>query len=917
MESSTAQLVDEVSTDAGCPVAHHLGTTLFASDDFPAAHSMDTTWFAADGVGHVAAFDSQADGWVPGRWVTLPGETRKTIGQLNANFSCPNTISDIEFISEAIEDYLVSQNLLDDDWRQRWELVGNTALNSIPVEPSKQSIYTFSGGWFDSIEGATIGQSYVRSFLPNQPITVNQLPGACQSLLELVTFKDIIFSNVTTLNDRPSLVSAHWEGSWSFDRANGRIQPTGSDDAGYRKAYEWLSGLANERGLSIVAPDDYPAAHSGDVEWFAVDKDGHIAYFNPWNSAPIPKQCKHSAIRELARKDGTFETLVKNGSPHPEDSQIINWHLGKASDLSKYFIDVEGINSVFEEQLREFGRAEVRDGFKRHKLVGVRDFIGGFIHRVDVVVSSLAPVSRFLEDGRAYLTHETKCGYSIRFEKLSKANVISIMESGHCLAVTNAIEDDNGMFYYHDCDPEHGMLGPYYRTSFPVHPATIDQLPKGYRDAIAAVSFDFSFFDSPFLQPLDHTDCICSWESYIDVDQETVRLRSEVPSYDLEQLEQQWKHELDTIRRDRDRRLVDLRGGRSEQALNLAEIETLVVQGFIEVKQHPKADLRIYNYTQKAQEEWHWTPETIACRGLIVDSRNQIQARPFEKFFSYDQLEGNVPDEPFEAYEKLDGSLGVMYWTDEGPAIATRGSFTSNQAKHATRILRTRYSEIPWKREVTYLFEVIFPQNRIVVDYGAMEDIVLLAAIETNTGVELPLDDLEADLTKFGVNVVRRYDGFTEFAQLLHQNEENREGFVVRFDSGMRVKIKFEEYKRLHKFMLGVNPLRVWELLRSGAGTKELVEKVPDHFEGWVERCEADLQSRFSQLEAEAKSEMREFETRKEFADYAIKCKHKKILFLMLDGKDYSDVIWKMIRPSIHDAFLELADDPMPKKEQS
>lgn len=185
--------------------------------------------------------------------------------------------------------------------------------------------------------------------------------------------------------------------------------------------------------------------------------------------------------------------------------------------------------------------------------------------------------------------------------------------------------------------------------------------------------------------------------------------------------------------------------------LDFSKIEQLIAEGFIKCEQHPSADLRILNYTVKTQFGWHWTPETKACRGLIVDGQNNIVQRPFEKFFSIEQLADTpLPLEPFDVYEKLDGSLGILYWANGSPAIATRGSFVSDQAKRGTEFLRAR-SDLNLDRQFTYLFEIIYPENRIVVDYGNASDLYLLAIIETATGRELPLQNI-------GFPVVKKYD---------------------------------------------------------------------------------------------------------------------------------------------------------------
>ncbi|MBI3964138.1 MAG: T4 RnlA family RNA ligase, partial [Chloroflexi bacterium] len=265
-----------------------------------------------------------------------------------------------------------------------------------------------------------------------------------------------------------------------------------------------------------------------------------------------------------------------------------------------------------------------------------------------------------------------------------------------------------------------------------------------------------------------------------------------------------------------------------------AQLEPFVAAGYIKVERHPEADLYVYNYTPKTQYDAHWTPETRACRGLILDGTGAIAARPFEKFFNLAEHADQLPKEPFEVYEKLDGSLGISYWLEGRPYLATRGSFVSEQARRGTRLLHERYGHVRLDPSLTYLFEVIYPENRIVVDYADREDLVLLAIVETSTGREVPLVDL-------GFPVAQRHDGLTDLESLTSLVGTNREGFVVRFASGLRVKVKLDEYVRLHRLLTGLSPKHVWELRRDGANLDAVLDRVPDEFYAWVREVAADL----------------------------------------------------------------------------
>ena len=63
--------------------------------------------------------------------------------------------------------------------------------------------------------------------------------------------------------------------------------------------------------------------------------------------------------------------------------------------------------------------------------------------------------------------------------------------------------------------------------------------------------------------------------------------------------------------------------------LDLEAIHKQVADGYIATRRHPTAPYSIYNYTSKAQFEPCWTPETLACRGLILDDNGRLSSLLF------------------------------------------------------------------------------------------------------------------------------------------------------------------------------------------------------------------------------------------------------------------------------------------------
>ncbi len=330
-------------------------------------------------------------------------------------------------------------------------------------------------------------------------------------------------------------------------------------------------------------------------------------------------------------------------------------------------------------------------------------------------------------------------------------------------------------------------------------------------------------------------------------------------------------------------------------------LSALVEQGYLTVRLHPTADLLLWNYTPKTQFERYWTPETMMCRGLITRSDGTIVAKPFCKFFNWEEYEGPLPLEAFTVTEKMDGSLGIVYFLEGTPYIATRGSFTSEQARRGTAILHRKYAHFPFQPQYTYLFEIIYPGNRIVVDYGDMEDVILLAVIETATGRELDISP-----TEYPFPVVKRYDGIKDLAQLKALEAENQEGFVIRFESGLRLKLKFATYKRLHRLLTQCTSRTIWELLRTEQSFDDLLQRVPDEFYTWVQQTRDELLAQFCAIETQSRTvveRVRDLPTRKEQAAIILQERSRAIMFLMLDGRDYKEAIWKLLYPPAERPF--------------
>ena len=319
--------------------------------------------------------------------------------------------------------------------------------------------------------------------------------------------------------------------------------------------------------------------------------------------------------------------------------------------------------------------------------------------------------------------------------------------------------------------------------------------------------------------------------------------------------------------------------------------------GWLIKQTHPTLPLTIWNYSQTTQYEGTWDEVTMMCRGLVTDDMGNIVARPFKKFFNLEEGKHN-PTSEFDVYEKMDGSLIIVFWYDGGWVVASRGSFTSEQALAAERIF---FDELDhnFSIGITYLFEFTAPWNRIVVDYGEKPNLTLLGAIRTESGEEATWEQLKMIGDGANCDVVKKYDGISDYSTLKGMIGNNAEGFVIRFSNGSRMKIKGEEYLRLHKIMTEVSTKSVWEILSNGDNMEGLLTDVPDEFYTKIKEYENELLTQFNKIKHtyEWFFSLMQKNDRKHFAFSAKETRYPSILFSMLDGKDVSPIIWKIIQP--------------------
>lgn len=282
-------------------------------------------------------------------------------------------------------------------------------------------------------------------------------------------------------------------------------------------------------------------------------------------------------------------------------------------------------------------------------------------------------------------------------------------------------------------------------------------------------------------------------------------------------------------------------------------LDKLVESGHLAKKE--LGDLVLYNYSDLTTFEKLWNEHTINSRGTIYNKHTgETVAKALNKFMNFGELDlekqqSALRARKFEVFTKEDGSMGVVAFYNGKWNVTTRGSFESEQAIKATQML-SNYNISKLNKAFTYIVEIIYPENRIIVNYGSEEKLVLLACIETKTGREADLEALRTHVP-FPIAESHTFKNIDAVIEAVSQMDANSEGFVVKLRSGERFKVKSPEYLKLARIMSRMSPLVLWENMVDGKVSTELMQSIPEEFRADYEAMQQELESQYTDVQRE------------------------------------------------------------------
>lgn len=250
----------------------------------------------------------------------------------------------------------------------------------------------------------------------------------------------------------------------------------------------------------------------------------------------------------------------------------------------------------------------------------------------------------------------------------------------------------------------------------------------------------------------------------------------------------------------------------------------------------------IFNYSETVEFKKNWNDVNVWCRGIIFDvNTHDIVALPYKKFWNLNQnpecteqvlsTKGNPT-----VYSKEDGSLGILFYDkyQDKLIVATRGSFESDQAIWATEWANNQHTIglLPKYHGLTHLFEIVYPDNRIVTDYNGFEGLIYLSTTAYENGFFTGFLDYSLLLEARSFRCARKFNlTLANAKETLSKLSYNEEGYVFVYPDSTMVKLKGDEYLKVHRIRFDLTDKRICErLIETDFNLDLIIAGLPDEF---------------------------------------------------------------------------------------
>ena len=227
----------------------------------------------------------------------------------------------------------------------------------------------------------------------------------------------------------------------------------------------------------------------------------------------------------------------------------------------------------------------------------------------------------------------------------------------------------------------------------------------------------------------------------------------------------------------------------------------------MEVSTQHRDNLAIFSYRAEADFS---ISEVQEARGIILDLDTlDVVCWPFRKFGNYQESYVDEIDwSSARVQEKIDGSIIKLYfwngewrWATNNTIFAETCRISSSSKSFYDLITSAvNYTAIDYTKlntQYTYIFELVSPENRIVIEYPSTK-LYHLGTRDNVTGEEY---DIDIGVEKTKTYPITTFDECLEAITKLNVSLDDiaHEGFVVVDKNYHRIKVKTSEYFDVHR----------------------------------------------------------------------------------------------------------------------
>jgi len=220
-----------------------------------------------------------------------------------------------------------------------------------------------------------------------------------------------------------------------------------------------------------------------------------------------------------------------------------------------------------------------------------------------------------------------------------------------------------------------------------------------------------------------------------------------------------------------------------------------------------------------------WTQQNKIFRSSVWSMDGVLLSAGFPKFVNWGENPEVFPVptsiKDTHIIDKIDGSLCICDYVNETFSMRTRGTLTYETLDnaHDFKYCMEKYPKILEYLHVHYdvslLFEITTPNQRIVLNYGDEVELTLVGAVDKNDYYLIDQDTLDEIALKIDVKRPIRHSA-SNLAELIDGIKKTHgiEGCCLYSGNGQVIhKIKSEQYLKLHFLRTSLNDNKLIELI--------------------------------------------------------------------------------------------------------